>query len=143
MSESAQPGAATGLRGLVAQFLKFGVVGTVAFVIDFGVMVLLREAFGIEPVVAATVSFCVSVIFNYAASMRYVFARRDDMGRARELTTFVALSVVGLGINDALMLLGTETLQWDYRLVKVAATAVVTVWNFGSRKIFLEQRDGR
>lgn len=143
MSESAQPGAVTGLRGLAEQFLKFGVVGTIAFAIDFGIMVLLTEAFGIEPVVAATVSFCVSVIFNYAASMRYVFARRDDMGRARELTTFVALSVVGLGINDALMLLGTETLQWDYRLVKVAATAVVTVWNFGSRKVFLEQRDGR
>ena len=143
MSESAQPGAATGLRGLAEQFLKFGVVGTIAFAIDFGIMVLLTEAFGIEPVVAATVSFCVSVIFNYAASMRYVFARRDDMGRARELTTFVALSVVGLGINDALMLLGTETLQWDYRLVKVAATAVVTAWNFGSRKVFLEQRDGR
>lgn len=143
MSESAQPGAVTGLRGLAEQFLKFGVVGTIAFAIDFGIMVLLTEAFGIEPVVAATVSFCISVIFNYAASMRYVFARRDDMGRARELTTFVALSVVGLGINDALMLLGTETLQWDYRLVKVAATAVVTVWNFGSRKVFLEQRDGR
>lgn len=143
MSESAQPGAVTGLRGLAEQFLKFGVVGTIAFAIDFGIMVLLTEAFGIEPVVAATVSFCVSVIFNYAASMRYVFVRRDDMGRARELTTFVALSVVGLGINDALMLLGTETLQWDYRLVKVAATAVVTVWNFGSRKVFLEQRDGR
>ena len=65
------------------------------------------------------------------------------MGRARELTTFVALSVVGLGINDALMLLGTEALQWDYRLVKIAATVVVMVWNFVSRKVFLERHDAR
>lgn len=128
------------MRNLIQQFLKFGVVGVIAFAIDFGVLVFLTEVFGLNPVVSATVSFVVSVIFNYAASMRYVFERREDMSRTREFVTFVILSVIGLGINDLLMWAGTEFTPIDYRLIKIFATAVVMVWNFITRKMFLEAR---
>ncbi|OUP07090.1 GtrA family protein [Collinsella sp. An2] len=126
------------MRQLLAQIMKFGVVGVIAFVIDFGVMVFLTEVFGLSPVVSATISFTVSVIFNYLASMRYVFRHREGMSRRREFIIFVVLSVLGLLINDALMWIGTERLVLDYRAVKIFATAVVMVWNFVTRKIFLE-----
>ena len=124
---------------LVAQIMKFGVVGVIAFFIDFGVMVFLTEVFGMNPVASATISFTVSVVFNYLASMRYVFQHREGMSRTREFAIFVVLSVIGLAINDALMWAGTELASFDYRLVKIVATAVVMVWNFVTRKIFLEE----
>lgn len=127
-------------RNIFKQFMKFGLVGFLAFLIDFGVMVFLTEVFGLNPVVSATVSFVVSVLFNYMASMRFVFSRRDDIGRFREFTTFIVLSVIGLLINDVLMWAGTELVYIDYRIVKIFATAVVMVWNFVTRKIFLEAR---
>lgn len=126
------------MRKLIEQIMKFGVVGVIAFVIDFGVMVFLTEVFGIDPVISATVSFIISVIFNYAASMRYVFSHRDGMSRTREFIIFVVLSAIGLGINDLLIWAGTDLASFDYRLVKIFATAVVMVWNFVTRKIFLE-----
>ena len=126
------------MRKLIEQIMKFGVVGVIAFVIDFGVMVFLTEVFGIDPVISATVSFIISVIFNYAASMRYVFSHREGMSRTREFVIFVVLSVIGLGINDLLIWAGTDLASFDYRLVKIFATAVVMVWNFVTRKIFLE-----
>ena len=98
----------------------------------------MTEVFGINPVASATVSFTVSVIFNYLASMRYVFSHREGMSRQREFVIFIVLSVIGLAINDALMWVGTEMTPVDYRIVKVLATAVVMVWNFVSRKIFLD-----
>ena len=124
---------------LVAQIMKFGVVGVIAFFIDFGVMVFLTEVFGMNPVASATISFTVSVVVNYLASMRYVFQHREGMSRSREFVTVVVLSVIGLAINDALMWAGTELAAFDYRLVKIIATAVVMVWNFVTRKIFLEE----
>ncbi len=127
-------------RNIFKQFMKFGLVGFLAFLIDFGVMVFLTEVFGLNPVVSATVSFIVSVLFNYMASMRFVFSRRDDIGRFREFTMFIVLSVIGLLINDVLMWAGTELVYIDYRIVKIFATAVVMVWNFVTRKIFLEAR---
>ena len=80
--------------------------------------------------VSATISFIVSVIFNYLASMRYVFSHREGMSRQREFVIFVVLSAVGLGINDALMCSAPRLVTLDYRLVKLVATAVVMVWNF-------------
>ncbi|HJG62968.1 MAG TPA: GtrA family protein [Enorma massiliensis] len=126
------------MRKLIEQIMKFGVVGVIAFIIDFGVMVFLTEVFGIDPVISATVSFIISVIFNYAASMRYVFSHREGMSRTREFVIFVVLSAIGLGINDLLIWAGTDLASFDYRLVKIFATAVVMVWNFVTRKIFLE-----
>lgn len=126
------------MKNLIAQIMKFGVVGVIAFVIDYGVMVFLTEVFGLNPVVSATISFIVSVIFNYIASMRYVFSHKEDMSRSREFVIFIVLSVIGLIINDALMWAGTELVSIDYRIVKIFATAVVMVWNFITRKIFLD-----
>lgn len=127
-----------GMKNLFAQLMKFGVVGVIAFVIDYGVMVFLTEVFGVNPVASATVSFTVSVVFNYVASMRYVFSHREGMSRRREFAIFIVLSVLGLIINDVLMWAGTEVVSVDYRIVKIFATAVVMVWNFVTRKIFLD-----
>ena len=126
------------MRKLLEQFVKFGVVGVFATVIDFGVLVALTEWLGVDPVISAAISFTASVLFNYAASMRYVFQRREDMTRGKELLIFVALSVVGLGINEALMWLGVNVAHLNYVLVKLLATAVVMLWNFFSRKRWLD-----
>ena len=61
------------MKKLIEQIMKFGVVGAVAFVIDYGLLALLTEVFAINYLVSATVSFTASVVFNYVASMRYVF----------------------------------------------------------------------
>ena len=72
------------MHKLIEQIAKFGVVGVIAFIIDYGTMIALTEIFGVPYLISTTVGFIVSVIFNYLASMKYVFARRDDIGRARE-----------------------------------------------------------
>lgn len=126
------------MRGLIEQLLKFGVVGAAATLIDFAVMIVLTELAGLDPVISAGISFTVSVVFNYLASMRFVFTRREDLGRAAEAAIFVALSLAGLAINEVLMWLGVTMLRLNYVLVKVAATCVVMLWNFLSRKRWLD-----
>lgn len=126
------------MEQLFRQFLRFAGVGGVAFVIDWGTMTFLAEVFGIHYMVSTTVGFIVSVVFNYVASMRYVFERKEGMSRKREFTVFVVLSVVGLGLNNLLMFLFAGVAQVDYRAAKVVATALVTIYNFTSRKKFLD-----
>lgn len=126
------------IKYLLEQLFKFGVVGALAFVIDFGLLALLTETFGINYLLSATISFCVSVVFNYLASMRFVFVHKDGMSRKREFAIFVTLSVAGLLINNACMWLCVELLEIHYLVAKVIATAIVTVWNFVTRKILLD-----
>lgn len=129
------------MEKLIEQVLKFGVVGALAFCIDYGLLMLLTQAFHMDPVVAAGISFCVSLLFNYLASMRYVFKHRDDLSRSREFVTFIVLSAIGLGINEIIMWVGTFILGTSPLMVtftKVVATGVVMVWNFVSRKKWLD-----
>lgn len=129
------------MEKLIQQILKFGVVGIIAFCIDYGVLMLLNVGFGMDPVIAAGISFCVSVVFNYLASMRYVFTHREDMSRTREFIIFIVLSAIGLVINELCMKAGVVVLGDTPLMVtitKLFATAVVMVWNFVSRKKWLD-----
>ena len=116
------------MEKLISQFMKFGVVGVIAFVIDYGLMVALTELAGVNYLISATISFTVSVVFNYLASMRYVFTHKQGLSR--------------LGVNDLLMWLGSSVLGVSYLIVKIVATAIVMVYNFVTRKIFLDGDTG-
>lgn len=129
------------MKKLFAQLVKFGIVGVIAFVIDYGLMVLLTEVCGVDYLISATISFVVSLIFNYCASMKYVFQHKEGMTRRREFIIFVVLSVIGLGLNDAIMWLGTGLCGISYLITKVFATGVVMVWNFVTRKKFLDANE--
>ena len=133
-----------GLKELIRQFLKFGVVGVVAFAIDYGILMLLSQGLGMDPTLSAAISFTLSLIFNYLASMRYVFTHRADISRRREFVVFGILSAIGLIINELCMWGGTTLLgkgALEVTLTKLFATAVVMVWNFFSRKRWLDGGD--
>ncbi len=126
------------MQKLLAQIMKFGVVGVIATVIDFGIMNLLHYGLGLNILIANTSGFIISLIFNYLASMKYVFARKEGMSRRREFIIFVVLSVIGLVLNDGIVLALNAGLGLEANIAKICATALVMVYNFVTRKIFLE-----
>ena len=126
------------MKTLLAQLAKFGVVGVVATVIDFGVMNLLHYALHLDILIANTAGFTISLIFNYVASMKFVFEHRDDMSRKREFAIFVVLSIIGLLLNDGIVLALNKGLLLEANIAKVAATALVMIYNFVTRKLFLD-----
>ena len=93
----------TYLRELTVQFAKFGIVGVIAFCIDYGLFLLMTYVFGINYLIASAISFVISTIFNFTASMRYVFAGKRGQTRSQQFVIFFVLSVVGLGVNQLVL----------------------------------------
>ncbi len=128
------------MKKLMEQIIKFGFVGFLCFFIDYGVMVFLTEVFRIDYLVSSGISFTVSVIVNYILSITFVFETDKDKNKLKEFVIFVFLSVIGLGINEACMWLAVEAAGIHYMISKIGATAVVMVYNFVTRKKFIEKR---
>ncbi|MCR5670079.1 MAG: GtrA family protein [Butyrivibrio sp.] len=148
---------------LLYQIFKFGVVGFACFFIDYlvglvamNIIVFIagREYFEAASVIGSVLGFIVSVIANYLLSFKFVFERKEDLDRRAEFVAFVVLSVIGMGINSGIIWLGVsyfyKNISWlnahvgnslMYTIAKVVATAVVMVYNFITRKIFLEKKD--
>ena len=126
------------IKKLLVQFCKFGLVGTLCFFIDYGVMVLLTETSGLGYFLSSAISFTLSVVVNYILSMRFVFKGKDDLNKVQEMAIFVALSMVGLALNQMIMWIAVEFFRVFYAVAKIFSTMLVTVYNFISRKLFLE-----
>ena len=128
------------MNKLMAQILKFGVVGGSAFLIDYGIMIALTEFLGIHYLASSGISFAVSVIYNYMLSVKWVFDAKKDANKTQEFIVFIVLSVIGLGINQLFMWLFVDMMHIYYMLSKIIATVIVMVYNFITRKIFLEKK---
>lgn len=124
------------LKKLINQILKFGVVGGIAFIIDYSILYILTEFAHIDALISAAISFTVSVIFNYVASIKWVFDVNNKQ-TTKDMVIFFVLSVIGLGINELIMYIG-ECINIHYMISKLGATFIVMIYNFITRKIFIE-----
>ena len=130
------------MKKVFNQLLKFGIVGVIAFAIDYGIMVILTEIFKIPVLISVAISFTISVIFNYIASVKWVFdVDKEKNSKTKELVVFIVLSIVGLGINELIMWIMDKKFGIYYMISKIFATAVVMCYNFITRKLFLEKND--
>ena len=131
------------MKPLMLQIMRFAVVGGLAFVVDFGLLLLLTEVVGLNYLVSATISFIVAVLFNYVLSIMWVFTNKPQAQQSKVYATFkmvlfFILSTCGLLINNAIMWAFVELFALSYILGKLVATFVVMVFNFVTRKILIE-----
>ena len=123
-------------KHLIEQIIKFGVVGGTAFFVDAGTLLFLTKL-DINYLVANSISFTVSVIYNYILSMKFVFDVKEQ-NTTKSFIQFVLLSIIGLFINELIMKLCVEYIVIPLMISKIIATGIVMVYNFISRKLLLE-----
>lgn len=128
------------MRKLLLQIIKFGGVGALCFVIDYGILFVLTEFVGLYYLLSSAISFSISVIVNYILSILFVFDTNTENNGIRNFVLFVIFSIIGLLLTTGIMKLGVDILSWNYMLVKIFATGIVMVYNFITRKLFLEKR---
>ena len=125
---------------MILQIIKFGIVGVIATLVDVGTLVVLKELLHIDVLVSSAISFCVSVAVNYILSMTFVF-KSKNRDKVREIIIFVLLSVGGLCLNQFILWIGVKFINAYYLIVKLFALVFVPVYNFITRKIFLESKE--
>ena len=90
---------------------------------------------------------------NYNLSIKFVFTKKKEMDKKKEFTVFIILSAFGLLINEVVMYVCMDgiyvnngflqeavTREMMVSLSSIVATGIVMVYNFISRKLFLERK---
>jgi len=144
---------------VIWQFAKFGVVGVLNTLVDWGVLAFLPLLFGIAfnvPLVLIgsltltyyslykAVSFLVSVINSYFWNKYWVFEGREA-AIYKEFTQFLVISGIGFLINVLLASVAFIAIsgiglfnEGQVGILSAAlATAVSMVWNFVGYKFFV------
>ena len=124
---------------LLKQIFRFGLIGGLAFFIDAGTLFFCTHYLHIYYLVSSIISFCISVIFNYIASIKYVFKPKAEGITAYTFAIFVGLSIAGLFLTELFMYIGTECLHYYYMFTKIISTFLVMIFNFITRKIIFEE----
>jgi len=126
-------------RRLMWQFARFLVVGLASFAVDYGIFFVLFHFFGVQYIVASTVSFALSLVLNYFLTLKFVFDAKPGRNVAVEFAIYIGLNVIALGLNQLILFLAVDLLGLSPLIGKLIATAVVLVYNFISRKLLIER----
>ncbi|WP_454049454.1 GtrA family protein [Cellulomonas sp. Marseille-Q8402] len=91
------------LRERALELVRFGSVGTVAFVVDLGTYNLLRfgpvDALHGKPLTARVVAVVLATLVSWLGSRHWTFAGQRTHRRGRELALFGAINLVGIGFT--------------------------------------------
>lgn len=121
------------------QIVKFVIVGLIATIIDISAYYIFYSIFNINPLLANVLAFCISVTYNYIASVKWVFDITENKSNKRMFAEFIVLSIVGLLLTELIIYIAVDKLNINAMIIKIIATGIVMVFNFITRKIFLEK----
>ncbi|MBR3334227.1 MAG: GtrA family protein [Clostridia bacterium] len=139
-------------KSRTAEVIRFALTGGVCLLVELAVLILLKGQLGIDTLIATPIAFLVSVILNYILCVVWVFRGTKNRGAGAK-AGFLVTSLIGLGLNELLMLLFRVTLGEDaviltlggreismYVLNKCLATLIVMIWNYFSKRAVLYRK---
>ena len=114
---------------MIGKIFRFSVVGIAGAVIDFGFTYLCKEILKINKFVSNAIGFTLAATFCFFLNKYWTYQSQSLLAW-KEYLIFIAVSLVGLGINSAVLWLLNEKAKMNFYLSKCFAIAVAAVWNF-------------
>jgi len=127
-------------KNLLTEAGKYMIVGGVCTVLDFALLFILTNYCKVHFLTSSVISFMAGTLLNYYLCTFWIFKVRTVTNRNLEMTYYIIITGVGLGINFLLIWILTTSFGYHYMLSKLLAAFVTYWWNFGARKYFLHTK---
>ena len=120
-------------RQQIGEIVRFGIVGGVATLIQYGVYLLMLYA--VSPTLSNTIGYAVSFLFNFVASTRYTFKVKTN---ARHGAGFALSHLINYGLQIVMLRL-FMALGFSEKLAPVPMFCVCVPINFLLVRFFLKR----
>lgn len=126
----------------MTRFTRFLTVGAIGTGLDFSALTLLKLA-GLPTLIANSLSFTAGLVNNFTWNRLWTFRDNLHADWRRQLMQYTLVSLIGLALNDTLVLSLEDILGmmldlpgWGYLPAKVVATGVVVFWNYFANRMW-------
>jgi putative flippase GtrA len=121
----------------MTRLVRYFCVGGAAALMDFLLFAVLVKSIGVPWYYAAVLSFVAATSLNYLLSIRFVFDSGERFSKQHEVALVFLVSGMGLALNQLALYILISVTELNVLVSKLAATAVVFFWNFGTREKFI------
>jgi putative flippase GtrA len=128
------------------RFIRFAIVGSIGFLVDFTTFNLFRSGLGISPEISSIFSFMVAVASNFIWNRYWTYPDSRSKPIIGQLFQFIIVNVAGLGIRTIIFILINKPLVSLFEILSISlhlkaymlgenlALAIVVIiimfWNF-------------
>ncbi len=120
---------------LIERLTKFGIVGAIGFVIDFGLTYFCKEKLKFNKFIANTIGFCVSVVVNFTLNRFWTFhAINSDLGI--QFVKFITIACFALFLNSVLIYVLNVKIRMNFYLSKLIAVFIVMFFNYSLSTLY-------
>jgi putative flippase GtrA len=127
---------------LKTQLLRFVLTGGFSAIVDFGLLKLLSEAFGVQVDLAKALSFVAGTVTAYLINRRWTFGAAPSRSRFVKVMVLYGLTfVVQVGVFHVVFN-ALEGDSQDKLIAFVVAQGTATVINFIVQRVWIFRRPG-
>lgn len=130
---------------MTRKILCFGVVGSIGFLVDAGILTVASTYFDLSLFISRLVSFSIAVTVTWYLNRKFTFANLGDRGVVNEWVFYSILNGIGALINLSIFM--WLVIQYDYLhehlIVSLAiATVFSMAFNFLASHFVIFQKSG-
>ncbi|MDR0984645.1 MAG: GtrA family protein [Ruminococcus sp.] len=129
------------MKNLAKEFLKYCVVGGIAFLADALTLFAFVHFTKLHYLVAAVFGFVAGLLVNFILAKLFVFNKVEARVKPfAEFLSYGIIGVIGLGLTEIFLYIFTDKLGLWVMFSKCITAGIVLVWNYLARKIFLYRK---
>jgi putative flippase GtrA len=122
-------------QAFIFKIIKFGIVGFLGFVIDFGLTYLFKEKMKMNKFVANAMGFIISAIVNFTVNRMWTFQNHNP-DLALQFGKFMAIASVALMLNSLIIYILNGKIRINFYVSKIIAVLFVMFYNFIMNSLF-------
>jgi putative flippase GtrA len=112
--------------------LRYILSGGSAALVNFSLLALLVEAFGLWYLAAAVIAFTIALLASFTLQKFFTFSNhaRSKHILTRQFVVYATIALANIAINTLIVYLLVELLSFHYLLAQVVSSATIALYSF-------------
>lgn len=113
------------------QFIKFGIVGTIGFIVDASILLILVHIFYFEISIARFFSFLIAVFVTWLINRNFTFSDNKNIDKKKEYFYYLVIQFFGVLLNYLIFisLINQYTFFREHLILPLAIASIIAMFS--------------